>query len=366
MIRLVLSVSNLLISVVSNMAKSKWYQWLFNPARSFLRLFDSKVNGGAGTSTFAKITGQELTGAEREANAFTANEAQKQRDWQQQMSDTSYQRAVADMQSAGLNPALLYGSGANGAVTPSGSAASSVSPSSGSSLSDILQLLSFKKDLEVKDADKSEKEAGAFKAIEEGKDIIENAKDRREGVNIRRADMEIRKGSLELQKQAREDAHKLNEAEIQKIASDVQKNAAEIRNLAYDNGLKLSQTEVNKQAAVLHGAQAMEIVELLEYRKLVMSKQAEFTDVDIDRLRIQNAFNSSLYTDDYIDACISKACSDAGISLSNSQVAGVRAQLRTGSWDDSLGPFDTRGAEVLSAIVNLLDLPLGIVGGLFK
>lgn len=346
--------------------KNNIWTWLLNPFRSLLRLIDVKGQGGVGTSLFAKVTGSELTGAEEEANAFSANEAEKQRNWEQQMSDTSYQRAVSDMQSAGLNPALLYGSGANGAVTPSGVSASSVAPSSGSGLSDILQLLSFRKELHNIDADSAEKSANAFKATQEGLDVAENAKDRRESVNIRRADVEIRKDSLELQKQAREDAHKLNEAEIQKIASDVQKNAAEIRNLAYDNGLKLSQTEVNKQAAVLHGAQAMEIVELLEYRKLVMSKQSEYTDADIARLRIQNAFNSSLYTDDYIDACISKACSDANISLSNSQVASVRAQLRTGSWDDSLGPFETRGAEVLSAIVNLLDLPLGIVGGLFK
>lgn len=80
-------------------------------------------------SWFKGFTGQELTPAQQEANAFSANEAEKQRQFEQQMSNTSYQRAVTDMQAAGLNPALMYGSGANGASTPTGSNASSVSPS---------------------------------------------------------------------------------------------------------------------------------------------------------------------------------------------------------------------------------------------
>ena len=42
-----------------------------------------------------------------------------QEDYQTQMSNTAYQRGVADMKKAGLNPALMYGSGGP-ASTPSG------------------------------------------------------------------------------------------------------------------------------------------------------------------------------------------------------------------------------------------------------
>lgn len=51
---------------------------------------------------------------------YNSAEAAKNRDWQEMMSNTSYQRAVADMRKAGINPILAFGSGANGASTPSG------------------------------------------------------------------------------------------------------------------------------------------------------------------------------------------------------------------------------------------------------
>lgn len=55
-------------------------------------------------------------------NAFNAMEAEKARTFQAIMSSTSFQRGMADMQAAGLNPILAFGKG--GASTPSGASAS--------------------------------------------------------------------------------------------------------------------------------------------------------------------------------------------------------------------------------------------------
>lgn len=59
--------------------------------------------------------------AER-AMQFNAEQARLDREWQERMSSTAYQRMVGDLKKAGLNPILAYTNGP--ASTPGGSSAS--------------------------------------------------------------------------------------------------------------------------------------------------------------------------------------------------------------------------------------------------
>lgn len=130
----------------------------------FLGPLGSGIASAFGASAAASTNADEQEKTNQEMMGFNAQQAQLNRDFQTEMSNTAYQRAMGDMRAAGLNPMLAYQQG--GASTPSGSTASAnlTAPAPGvniaapigkgleTGISSAMEVAKTMKDLDVKDS----------------------------------------------------------------------------------------------------------------------------------------------------------------------------------------------------------------------
>lgn len=107
-----------------------------------------------------EILGSTIQGAfgyagQMKTNAANAQQAQKQMDFQERMSNTAHQREVQDLQKAGLNPILSANGGAStptGAQATMGNALQHIGEGLKQGVSTAIQLRSMEKDFQQKDA----------------------------------------------------------------------------------------------------------------------------------------------------------------------------------------------------------------------
>lgn len=207
-----------------------------------------------------------LTGREREQNAFNAQQAQMNRDWEEQMSNTANQRAVADMEAAGLNPALMYGNG-SAASTPTGSNAQGSTSNVMADVGNIVQAMATMKSVNADVALKRSQERLNDAKADESKVNAAQIVEMTENIKQTRNEIVARVEGLNLDNKQKE--------VIVKYADEME--SAKLSNLKMDYATKEAQVaKFNQEIANLSEEQkkiVQETINLQEQVRLMMSQE---------------------------------------------------------------------------------------------
>lgn len=130
------------------------------------------LTGGASLALYGSYL---QSSAQKQANAQNIELNKENRDWQERMSNTEWQRGTNDMLAAGLNPMLAYAQG--GASSPNNSAAE-VEPEDamGRGLGSALQQRLLALQIEQQKANTALTQAQTYKTTQEGQSAAATAK----------------------------------------------------------------------------------------------------------------------------------------------------------------------------------------------
>ena len=338
------------ISDIGPFGAFKFWKGLFT-GKPYMPYSDT-FNTVAGSSLWNKVTGEGLTGAENTQNAFNAQEAQKQRDFEANMSNTQYQRGVADMRAAGINPALAMSTG--GASVPSGAAASAGSSPNGMNFSDLLQLLMLKPQTMLMKAQAKATTAEAAKAGAETKKIAADT----EGANLNNdwlaATLEARKRSVTL-------SNDMSEAAIRKTYRDIDLTEANIHKAQAETRESAARESLAKAQELLAKANATQVAALMPFQQAMLAAQTDAQRAAAALDMVNVAYQKKLIDGGYIDAMIDQMSANARNSDEIAQMSTIKRQLRDGTYGtDPTGNkvydwLTAKGSILLSAFVNLAD-----------
>lgn len=163
-------------------------------------------------------------------SAFNMFEAKKNRDFQENMSNTAHQREVADLRAAGLNPILSSRYG--GSSTPSGSVAQAA-PMHGAEMA--LQMMQAKNAMQVSDAQTRDLNSAAALKDTQAQDITYTQQERVQ-LMVNQARDALASGELK-------------EDEARNTRQNLKNLEAQLRQLQIDNASSAYDLERSKKEA---------------------------------------------------------------------------------------------------------------------
>lgn len=271
-------------------------------------------------------TGAGMTQAQVQQNEYTASRE-----------DTMYQRGVADMQAAGLNPAMMYSNG--GSSYPS---SPSASPSSaGLSFSDLIAMIQLPAQLGLIGAETDKVVADTAKTNQET-----------EGASL---DNQFKSSTLEARAEGVRLSNSLRTSQIAQIDKQLDEISANIHKLEEEAATEESRRELNFANSLLSRVNAQTAIELLPYTQALQEAQTDAQRNYAALMAVQTLYQKHLISDGYLDAVISQMKASATSVEASAAVDKIKSDIRTGKFGNDGSFIGKLGSSALSGVVLALD-----------
>lgn len=271
----------------------------------------------------------------REQNEFNADQAQINREWNAQMDSTKYQRTVADMQAAGVNPALAM----NGGVTTQAASNSAATASSTPllDLSSVVQMAMQAKQLRIQ-----EKMADADISLKKADVRVKNA-----DAEIKESDAGVRDEYNRLLLEGQRLSNDLTAEQKKQVVANIDKIGEEVELLkkqaateAERKNLVIAEIALKKAMQGKTEAEKQRIVELLPFEKALSAAQTENQKAQAAFSMMQAAYQQNLIDSGYIESMVRENNASASEAENRAISAEIQNRLKTGRFYQDKGIFN--------------------------
>lgn len=304
-----------------------------------------------------KYAGTGLTDAEKEANAFSAEEAQKSRDFQEFMARNKYQMETQSMQEAGINPAMVYGGGSLVPTASNGVAASSVAPSSGN-LFDLISTIARLP------AELSQIKATTERVEAEKENIQQDTRNKEQTYDINEVLNPLREEAQKL-------ANNLTRAQERQIYKSIDEASERIVKMKAEVKTEEERAALLLTERMLNDAKAQQIVEMLPYQKALVEAQTSQAKAQALLAATNAAYQQGLIDSGYLDQMAQKMHAENVSAHVKAEFDKVVQSMRDGSFGfvssdgsalgDLYSSLTDKAAHILSGVKLFVDTlnPLG-------
>lgn len=242
-------------------------------------------------------------------NKFNARQAEIAREWNAEMDNTKYQRQVADMKAAGVNPALAMSGGVTTQATSNATAQGVTPPYMNiANMANMVQALSqarlnntqadnIKADTDLKKAQTGYYGASTVKITAETIGI---------GINN-----EFLRTYKELEIKGMELANKISDARVNEINQNIEKMKSEIKLNIAKAATEEERVRLMITQEALNKANANQVDRLTPYLEQYYSAQTEQAQANAKLMLVQAAYQQGLIDEGMIEAAVKEKYANA-------------------------------------------------------